>query len=75
MLDRILTGWSFQRAFYLIAGGGMVAMSIIDHQWPGALIGSYFAAMGLFAFGCASGNCYGGACKTDINSGGEAKNS
>jgi hypothetical protein len=67
MLDRILTGWSFQRAFYLIAGGGMVIMSIVDHQWPGVLIGGYFASMGLFAFGCASGNCYGGACKTDMN--------
>lgn len=66
MIERIMTGWTFQRAFYLIAGGGMVIMSAVDHQWAGALIGGYFAAMGLFAFGCASGNCFGGACKTDM---------
>ena len=66
MKDRIMTGWTIQRAFYLIAGGGMVIMSAVDHQWAGALIGVYFAAMGLFAFGCASGNCLGGECKTDM---------
>lgn len=66
MIDRIMTGWTFQRAFYLIAGGGMVIMSAMDHQWAGALIGGYFAAMGLFAFGCASGNCFGGTCKTEM---------
>lgn len=69
MINRIITRWTFQRAFYLIAGGGMVIMSAVDHQWAGALIGSYFAAMGLFAFGCASGNCFGGACKTDMKAG------
>lgn len=73
MIARIVTGWNFQRAFYLIAGVGMVIMSITDHQWPGALIGGYFAAMGIFAFGCASGNCYGGACRTEVNSEGEGR--
>ncbi|MBK7469089.1 MAG: hypothetical protein IPJ43_21185 [Saprospiraceae bacterium] len=27
------------------------------HQWVGALLGAYFASIGLFAFGCAAGNC------------------
>lgn len=65
MKNRILTGWTIQRVFYLIAGVGLIVMSISDHQWIGALLGGYFAAMGIFAFGCASGNCCGGACDTD----------
>jgi len=65
MKDRILTGWNVQRIFYLIAGGGMIAISVSDRQWFGVVFGLYFAAMGLFAFGCASGNCFGGTCKTD----------
>lgn len=65
MKDRILTGWNIQRVFYLIAGVGLIVMSISDQQWIGALMGGYFAAMGIFAFGCASGNCCGGACDTD----------
>jgi len=63
--ERILTGWNFQRAFYLIAGGGILVVSLVDRQWAGAVLGTYFAAMGLFAFGCASGNCAGGNCKCD----------
>ncbi len=66
MIDRIMTGWTFQRAFYLIAGGGMVIISAVDQQWAGALLGGYFSSMGLFAFGCASGNCFGGTCKTGM---------
>lgn len=57
MRERILTGWSFQRAAYLIIGLFLVVQFAIDKQWAGILIGSYFAAMGLFAFGCAAGNC------------------
>jgi len=57
MRERLLTGWSFQRAAYLIIGLFLVIQFAIDKQWAGMLIGSYFAAMGLFAFGCAAGNC------------------
>ena len=74
MKERILTGWNVQRVFYLVAGAGMVAISVGDKQWAGVALGSYFAAMGLFAFGCASGNCFGGACKTDVKTDGEVKN-
>lgn len=74
MKERILTGWNVQRAFYLIAGAGIMVVSWNDRQWAGMLMGTYFAAMGLFAFGCASGNCYGGACKPDLNTEGEIKN-
>ena len=76
MKQRILTGWTFQRALYLLMGGFIVIQSIVQHEWVGILFGSYFAAMGLFAFGCAAGNCFGGNCTVDtkekINSGNEA---
>jgi len=65
MIDRILTGWTFMRAFYLLIGAFIVIQSILEHQWVGLLFGGYFAAMGLFAFGCASGNCYGGKPMND----------
>ncbi|HLF65930.1 MAG TPA: hypothetical protein VI603_19360 [Saprospiraceae bacterium] len=65
MLQRLITGWTFTRVVYLILGGFLVAQSIWDRQWFGVAIGSYFAAMGLFAFGCATGNCFGGNCEVD----------
>lgn len=64
MKERILTGWNIQRLLYLIAGVGLVAVSVSDRQWFGIVSGLYFASMGLFAFGCASGNCHGGSCET-----------
>lgn len=56
--ERVLYGWNFQRGFYLIAGLGMIIISILDQQWVGAAIGGYFAAMGVFGFGCAGGHCH-----------------
>jgi len=64
MKERILTNWTITRAFYLIIGIFVVIQSIINQQWFGIAFGGYFAAMGLFAFGCASGNCAGGNCST-----------
>lgn len=63
--ERILTGWNFQRVFYLIAGGGLVIFAMMDRHWVGAALGTYFVAMGIFGFGCASGNCDQGNCKCD----------
>lgn len=63
--ERILTGWNFQRVFYLIAGTGLVIFALVDSQWVGAALGSYFVAMGIFGFGCASGKCEEGHCKCD----------
>lgn len=60
MKERILTGWTFTRVFYLVAGIFLIVHSINDGQWFGILFGGYFTAMGLFAFGCASGTCYPG---------------
>lgn len=66
MIERIKSGWSVRRAFYFIAGGGIIVMSLMDQQWFGVIMGGYFAAMGLFAFGCASGHC-AGVCPPDSN--------
>ena len=65
MKERLLTNWTITRAFYLIAGIFVVIQSIMSQQWFGIAFGGYFAAMGLFAFGCASGNCFGGNCSTE----------
>ncbi|MDO9255746.1 MAG: hypothetical protein Q7U54_09560 [Bacteroidales bacterium] len=65
MKERILTNWTFTRAFYLIVGIFVIIQSIMSQQLFGIAFGGYFAAMGLFAFGCASGNCMGGNCSAE----------
>lgn len=65
MKERILTNWTLARALYLIMGIIIIVQTVMDRQWIGVAFGGYFAAMGLFSFGCASGNCYGGSCETD----------
>jgi hypothetical protein len=67
MKERILTNWTLTRAFYLIVGLFVIIQSFMNQQWIGIAFGGYFAAMGLFAFGCASGNCIGGNCSTETN--------
>lgn len=57
MKNRILNNWTFIRVLYLIMGGYIIFQSAIHQQWLGIALGGYFASMGLFAFGCASGNC------------------
>ena len=64
MIKRILTGWTFTRWFYVLIGGMIIAQSIAGKQWFEAAIGAYFASMGIFAFGCASGGCFGGHCSS-----------
>jgi len=56
--QRILTGWTFTRVLYVTMGGLFIAQSTYSQQWFGIIFGAYFAAMGLFAFGCAAGNCF-----------------
>jgi hypothetical protein len=60
MKERILTNWTITRVLYLVLGLFVIIQAVTDGQWLGAAFGSYFAAMGLFAFGCASGNCFAG---------------
>ncbi|WP_017258980.1 hypothetical protein [Pedobacter arcticus] len=65
MKQRILTGWTFGRGVYLVLGLVIVIQSAWNGQWLGVLFGGYFASMGLFAFGCAAGNCFGGSCRVE----------
>lgn len=58
MKQRLLTGWTFIRVIYLLLGGLIIIQSVADRQWLGIIFGGYFTAMGLFAVGCAAGNCY-----------------
>ncbi len=60
MKNRLLTNWTFTRGLYLAMGIVIIIQSVIAKQWMGLALGGYFAAMGLFAIGCASGNCFAG---------------
>ena len=73
MKQRILTNWTFARALYLIMGIAVIIQSVMSQQWFGVAFGGYFASMGLFAFGCAAGNCFVGNCSTESNKKEEAK--
>lgn len=64
MKDRILKGWNIRRGLYLVVGLFVVFQAIATEQWIGILLGIYFTSMGIFAYGCASGNCYGDSCST-----------
>ncbi len=60
MKKRILTGWTLGRALYALAGIFIIVQSVMQQEWIGILPGGYFAAMGIFSFGCAAGSCYSG---------------
>lgn len=62
MKERLLKNWTLTRAIYLVLGSFIIIQSLMNDQWIGAAFGGYFAAMGLFAFGCAAGNCGGSSC-------------
>jgi len=74
MKERILTGWTLARVLYFLLGAVVIVQSVIQQHWLGIAIGSYFAAMGIFRFGCAAGNCVNlngnshstGEIKTDL---------
>lgn len=62
--DRLLNGWTFTRAAYVVIGIMVIVQAAVNEQWLGILLGGYIAVMGLFAFGCASGSCFDGNCET-----------
>ena len=67
MIERILTGWTWIRAVYAFMGAAIIFQAFADKEWLLVIFGAYFASMGVFGFGCAGGNCYGGACDTNVN--------
>lgn len=56
--QRIISGWNWVRIVYLVMGLLVIVQSIAVKEWTGALLGAWFAAMGLFGLGCAAGSCY-----------------
>ena len=61
MKQRIFSNWTLRRSLYLVLGIVVMVQSVMTEQWFGLAFGAYFASMGLFAFGCAGGQCYGSA--------------
>ena len=57
MKDRIVKGWNIRRVIYLALGLAMLVHSVVVSQWIFAVFASYYVAMSIFNFGCASGNC------------------
>lgn len=57
MMQRILTGWTFIRAFYLLIGVFVIVQAVMESQWVGVLLGGYFSSMAVFNYGCAAGAC------------------
>lgn len=64
MRQRILTGWNFRRLLYVVLGIAVIVESISPREWIGIVLGAYFLIMGIFAFGCAAGNCFGHTCRS-----------
>lgn len=58
MKIRLLNGWTWQRVIFIVLGLAIFIQSVADRQWFGMIFGIYFFLMGLFAIGCAAGNCY-----------------
>jgi hypothetical protein len=57
MMKRITTGWTAMRALYVVLGVSIAVHSGFGNEWLAMGIGLYFAAMGIFGFGCAGGHC------------------
>jgi len=57
ILQRVKTGWTFTRGLYVVMGAIIVIQATMAGQWVGMFLGIYFLSMGVFAFGCAGGNC------------------
>jgi hypothetical protein len=58
MKDRLLNGWNVQRVLFVIMGTVVIIQGVVERQWMPVMLGVYFASMGLFSFGCASGACF-----------------
>ena len=67
MKQRVFSNWTFLRWMYLIIGVLLLVPSFLERQWLGIVLGSYFATMGLFAFGCAAGSCSADLYKSKRN--------
>ena len=53
----IFKNWDLRRILYLLAGVFFIFTAAKDQAWFMGVFGLYFAAMAIFRFGCAAGNC------------------
>jgi hypothetical protein len=58
LINRIKHNWNFTRILFVVMGTIITVQAFTIMQWPGIFLGAYFLSMGIFAFGCAAGNCY-----------------
>ena len=58
LLKRFFLPWTITRFMFLFLGTTVFAQAAIDGLWIGIVFGFYFIATGLFAWGCAGGNCH-----------------
>lgn len=57
-MKKVIGGdWTLRRVLYVVLGIFVIAYAIAVQRYWGALLGVYFAVMGVLNFGCASGNC------------------
>lgn len=66
MKQRVFYNWNLSRLLFTGMGLAFIISSVQEFDWFGLLAGIYFFSMGIFAFGCASGNCYTGSCENKI---------
>jgi hypothetical protein len=55
--SRLLKKWNLSRILFLFLGISILYQTTQSNEWFGYIIGVYFLLMGVFALGCASGNC------------------
>lgn len=67
LAQRITTGWTLMRVIYVAMGVFLIGSSYEIQQWLGVIFGLYFASMGVFVFGCASGACYPNSTQNSSN--------
>ncbi len=56
-LSGLLKNWNLSRILFLFLGISILYQTTQSNEWFGYIIGIYFLLMGVFALGCASGNC------------------
>lgn len=54
---RLFSNWTNVRLIYNLLGLLILGSSIPETEWIGILFGAYVSSMGIFAFGCAGGQC------------------
>lgn len=63
MKERIFKNWNLMRVLYVLIGGYTATAAFMDQEWLIGTVGLIFAGMGVFAMGCAGGNCFSKSCE------------